>query len=272
VKPPDDAAPRRRILLVVHDSPEGADAAAIAGHLARLLSASVTMLSLTHSFDRRIRAYQRADEAMGEVPARERLSAVGLIEWELPRIANAGKYDLVVLARLGGLDALTGRLLVPLTVRHIHTNVLLVRGKRRTIQNVLACTAGSGASDPVDAAIDLAQRGGARLHVLHVLSHMPLESEGPLEIGQLLELEHPAAQALANAERALRARGVQGGVRTRVGLVVEEIVQEVHDGGYDLVVVGSHESTRGGRLTLDVADYVIGHVPSSVLVVRAWAP
>lgn len=259
-----------RILLHVSDSRESAHAARLTGEIARLLGGGVTMLCVSPSFDRRLRAFQQAEEALGAVRALERRVAAGLLERELPRLANAGRFDMAVLGRLGGLDAITGRLLIPPMIRHLETNTLLVRGKRASLSRVLACTSGAAERFPtVQAAVDLARAAKAQVNVLHVLSQMPLEEEGTTEIEQLLQAEHPAGETLARAREA--TAGVPGSVKLRVGLVVEEILQEIHDGSYDLVVIGAH-GAHDKWLTQDISEYLVNHVPTTLLVVRRWPP
>ena len=73
------------------------------------------------------------------------------------------------------------------------------------------------------------------------------------------------------AAEVLNAAGVEASIKVRVGLVVEEIVAELTEGGYDLLVVGAHRS-QGlvERLLLeDVAADILGESPVPVLVVKA---
>ena len=76
------------------------------------------------------------------------------------------------------------------------------------------------------------------------------------------------------AIRTMRSIGVTSEItpRLRHGLGVDEILAELVEGGYDLLVIGAHRRpglTRWLEIMLDdVADQLLSHAPCSVLVVR----
>jgi nucleotide-binding universal stress UspA family protein len=73
------------------------------------------------------------------------------------------------------------------------------------------------------------------------------------------------------AVSVLNQAGVQAEIKVRVGLVIDEIVAELQEGGYDLLVIGAHRS-QGlvERLLLeDVTADILGHSPVPVLVVKS---
>jgi nucleotide-binding universal stress UspA family protein len=71
----------------------------------------------------------------------------------------------------------------------------------------------------------------------------------------------------------LAAHKVEAEIKIRIGLVVEEIVDELATGGYDLLVVGAHRSNGlVERLLLeDVTADIVPQSPVPVLVVKDTA-
>ena len=75
------------------------------------------------------------------------------------------------------------------------------------------------------------------------------------------------AEGLAILEKAAKVKAVP---KVRHGLVVDEILEEAEQGGYDLIVLGNHR--RGGWrevLVDDIARQVLARALCSVLVVHA---
>ncbi len=155
---------------------------------------------------------------------------------------------------------------------------LLVRGKSQRITRVLLC-AGGDKSIITDAKLTarLARRAGASATVLHVLSQMPLlfgvRTPQERATEAFAATGSPEIVNMNAALDVLRAGGVDGAIKVRIGLVIDEIVAELQEGGYDLLVIGAHRS-QGlvERLLLeDVTADILGHSPVPVLVVKAVA-
>jgi nucleotide-binding universal stress UspA family protein len=191
--------------------------------------------------------------------------------------ANAGPYDLAVFGplrerwsrwlRLGSPPALSAQLPI---------SSLLVRGAARHISRVLICAGG----DPTvieDARLTarLARRTGATATILHVLSQMPMIFGVRTPEERVLEaFEATGAPEVANMRAAvdvLAESDVEAAIKIRIGLVIDEIVAELGEGGYDLLVIGAHRSqTLVERLLLeDVTKDILGQSPVPVLVVKA---
>lgn len=163
-----------------------------------------------------------------------------------------------------------------------HLPLLIVKQVRESIQRILACTAGEA---PGEYCAEWGGRAagwtGASLTILHVMSQVALTVKSKLD-----ELDDTAEQAIRQGTReglhlqkAVALAQQEAGTSSRVepkirhGLVLDEILEEVESGDYDLVAIGAHyvpgnDSFRGLLLD-DIADQIITQCPRNVLVVRA---
>lgn len=264
-----------RILLYVDDSPYWHDAAALVARFARKDRAHVTILSTAWLQMHRTRALREARALLG-LPA-ERVSEVerpGLVEYVLPEVAKEDASDLVVVGRLGSLDRLTNGLVGILLVKRTPASVLLVRPNLERVKSILVCTEGPvrGMTN-VRLALRAAKAFDARLTVLHVASQMGITQRASAELAEgLLDLptgESPEATHLRAAKEEMDRSHVKGRVKVRKGLVVDEILDEVADGGHDLLVIGAH-ATDGKEALLyeDLASLIVRSSPVSTLVIR----
>lgn len=110
--------------------------------------------------------------------------------------------------------------------------------------------------------------------VLHVMSQM---SAGPGVKGEqlrsgteeLIEERAPEGELLRRDVEALENLDIRARAKVRHGLVVEEIVEEVQNGDYDLVVIGAYRGEGWQRILLDdLAHKIIVQLDRPVLVVR----
>ena len=125
-------------------------------------------------------------------------------------------------------------------------------------------------------AVFLGDRFDAPIHLLHV-SHVP----GPLR-PDLTVWAGNASASLAEhvrqeAAQALEQFVVAAGIKDRPGLTVETasgapaatIVTKARDGGFDLIVMGTHGRTGISHLVLgSIAENVVRHAQCPVLTVR----
>ena len=83
------------------------------------------------------------------------------------------------------------------------------------------------------------------------------------------ELRGKAEETLSAEAESLRAAGLRTTVRLRFGNPATEILQEAEDGGYEMIVMGSHgRGVLGGFLLGSVSNRVVHHAKCPVLVVR----
>lgn len=243
-----------KFLICEDGSPTAQEAARYGGELARQAAADIIRLQV-HSGD-----------------------AVAQILNE----ATRGNFNLIVIGSRGGRGL--AKLLMGETASRLAKRspmpLLIVKGKRESARQILVCT---GGETPKLIAAEWGGRvsawTGASVTVLHVMSQLPIA-----EASTLADLQVTADAAIAqgtregkhlqaNVDRA-RECGAHGAItpKLRHGLVLEEIVDEVESGGYDLVVIGAHAVPRGtplgGLLLDDMAGQIIQHCPRPVLVVR----
>lgn len=192
---------------------------------------------------------------------------------------QAGDYDLAVFGPMRERWSRWVRLR-PRTSLSVQLPIssLLVRGSATHISRVLLCAGGDG-TIVADArlTVRLARRAGATARLLHVLSQLPMLFGVRTPAERVTEaFAATGAPEMVNMQAALevlRAGGVSGEIKVRVGLIIDEIVAELQDGQYDLLVIGAHRS-QGlvERLLLeDVTQDILGHSPVPVLVVKTTA-
>lgn len=120
-------------------------------------------------------------------------------------------------------------------------------------------------------AISLAQIMGAEVWALWVRETIPYFAETVSEIAVEEDAAHVYLGKLkAEVERLEREEGFEIHLHSQAGHAAEKIVRYAIEGGFDLIVLGSHgHSGLWGRLLGHTTDRVSEHAPCSVLIVRA---
>jgi nucleotide-binding universal stress UspA family protein len=125
----------------------------------------------------------------------------------------------------------------------------------------------------LDYAVDLAERLGAEITVLHTYGLPVLNALDAEYIPSANEAQHKAAEGQKRLDALIAARSsrkVKMTSHLRVGAAAEEIVAQAKELGVDLVVVGTHGRGAIGRALLgSVATAVLRDAPVPVLTVRA---
>lgn len=277
-----------RVLVYTDGSSDAEEAAALLKKLGAAGKAEVTILGvpkverdtpvIEESADR-IEQTLGADAAEvktvlrpGE-PSREILGEV-----------KRGHYDLVIVARqLRRQARLRLRSTTNQLARHIPAHLLVAREVPEKLNGILIC---SGAEAPSAETVRLAglltAGSGAEIGLLHVMSQVALRPDSPAE-----DLEETAEEAIERqthegdhfqrAIESLRHEGVQSEIRPilRHGLVVDEVLAEIEEGDYDLLVLGSHRQPAMTRwldvLLDDVTGELLTKSPLSTLVIYQQA-
>ena len=164
-------------------------------------------------------------------------------------------------------------------IKSIQPPVLVAIGECEQLKRFLVCT---GGKEFIDQAVQLtgklAAAVSASVTLLHVMAEPPalyadlvrLEEN----VDQLLDSKSELGTNLRRQKRELERLGVSADVRLRHGIVIDQVFEEVRQGGYDLIVTGTSQA-RGllrhyimGDLTRSILN--LANIP--VLVARAGAP
>jgi nucleotide-binding universal stress UspA family protein len=192
----------------------------------------------------------------------------GETEQVLPEKANGGKYITVVspLGRTRIRRLLTGRSIRPL-MEKIREPILYVPEIRFPIKKVLISAGGLGYEAAAEnLALQIAAVNQAEVTILHVVP--PTDLDYPTtrgvrgHIADLAETNTLPGRSLRHALEMAQEAGLNARVMGRQGIVVEEIVEEVQGGNYELVCMGSSYSANTLRqyyapnITAEIADIV----------------
>lgn len=185
--------------------------------------------------------------------------------------------DLIVIGQLGrrGLTRFIMGGTATRIVQYARCAVLLVKGQRSALRNVLVCTAGG---EPGLRAVAVAGRMAAQTQatvtVLHVMSQVALtekayQPELEASAPDLIRRHAREGVHLETALNTLKTWGISGAAKVRHGLVVDEIVTEAREGDYDLLIIGAHLAHGLTRWLLDdVTAHVLEKTHIPILVVR----
>ncbi len=191
--------------------------------------------------------------------------------------AEAWQANIIVIGQAGrrGLTRFIVGSTAMRVVQHAMCSVLLVKGERANVKKILVCTAGG---EPGLRAVALAgwvaERARAAVTILHVMSQVPLSKDAYLP-----DLQANAEDLIARRTRegihlqaaleTLESHVVNRTAKVRHGFIIDEILAELHEGNYDLLVVGAHLARGLSRWLLDdVTARLLEETPLPVLVVR----
>ena len=274
-----------KILVCTDGSPAAEQSALLLNRLGLAGEIQVTLLGVIeeHGDPAALDAsFDRMTGMLGAYPNLSRLVRKGDSFEQILAEAVKHTYDLVVVGGGGQHHGLlhfkvgstTGKL-----ARKLHTHFLVARNVPARIGKVLVCT---GAEAP---AVETMRVGGlmlaglqAEVSVLHVMSQVSLKPGSiPEELvataETAIERKTREGQHLERAIQQLNLAGISGPIipRLRHGLVVDEVLGEVKEGRYDLMVVGAHYQPGQNRwlgiLLDDVTDQLLNQAPCSVLII-----
>lgn len=157
-------------------------------------------------------------------------------------------------------------------VRHAPCSVLAIRPGTAIapFSHVLCPTDFSELSrEVVELAVQLPRPAGAGVTLLHVVDPPPIYNEEPgapdLVTG-LVQRSVGRLDAIASELRPGMREPLE--TRTRIGFAGAQILAELAERSYDLVVMGSHGRSGLQRIFGSVAEKVVRHAPCPVLVAR----
>ena len=188
---------------------------------------------------------------------------------------SANKYDIIVIgSRRRDASGRTYEI-----IKSIEPPVLVAIGACERLSRVLLC---SGGKHFIDDAVRLTGPLAAALHAEVTLFHVM--AEPPAIYAHLMELEEDVNALLASGselgrnllaeKKSLEKLGVAVKVRVRHGFIIDQLLDEMREGNYDLIVSGSSRA-RGPLqhyIMGDVTRRILGSAECSVLVARSRRP
>jgi len=161
-------------------------------------------------------------------------------------------------------------------IKAVEPPVLVAIGACERISRILLCSGGKHFIDP---AVRLTGTLAAALHAEVTLFNVM--AEPPAIYAHLIELEEDVDALLRSGselgrnllaeKKALEKLGVAVKVRVRHGFIVDQLLKEMREGNYDLIVSGSSRARGPLRHYImgDVTEAILENAESSVLVARS---
>lgn len=188
-----------------------------------------------------------------------------------------GDYDMVIL----GTRTVHGFSLFKLSgvartvTKKVPIPILVVKHAPIKLQRILICTSGQEREPTaIQTGLHLASLAGATVRLLYVADPMPHMYSG-LEtmeetVEELLDSGTPIAEQLRREVEMFDNVSVDAQLIKRHGLVVDEILKEIEEIPYDLVIIGAtdHEAFWQALVLGRVSPYVVENASCSVLVVH----
>ena len=273
------------ILICSDGTPASDDAARLGGILAHATKAQVMLLGiaenpsdeqpLRQALDRQTDILRQAGVALQTVI--QMGEPIGQILGQ----TSGKKYDLIVIGSRRSTEA--GRSWQSHRtyeiIKAVEPSVLVAIGTRERLSRILLC---SGGKHFIDDAVRLTGTLAAPLHAQVTLFHVM--AEPPAIYAHLTELEEDVSALLASGselgrnlvaeKKALEKHGVVVNVRVRHGFIIDQLLDEIREGDYDLIVTGSSRA-RGPLqhyIMGDVTQRILASAECSVLVVRYRSP
>ncbi|HKS31038.1 MAG TPA: universal stress protein, partial [Chthoniobacterales bacterium] len=191
---------------------------------------------------------------------------------------SATKYDLIVIGsrRKNDSSHFWQSQRTYEIIKAMEPPVLVAIGTHERVSRILLC---SGGKRFIDDAVRLTATLAAPLHAEVTLFHVM--AEPPAIYAHLIELEEDVDALLAShselgrnlaaEKKALEKLGVAVKIRIRHGFIIEQLLEEMREGNYDLIVSGSTR-TRGPLrhyIMGDVTHRILDSAECSVLIARS---
>ncbi len=159
-------------------------------------------------------------------------------------------------------------------IKEVSSPVLSVAGDTTSISRILIC---SGGKRYIDDAVLLTGKIAAGLNATVTLLHVTSEPPGILahlprmeqDAEFLLRSQSELAQNLRREKETLESMGVRTEAKLRHGGVLDQVLREIREGNYDLVVTGSALSRSFRTYILgDITREILNRATCAVLVAR----
>jgi sulfate transport system ATP-binding protein len=233
------AHPGLNFLVVTDGSPQAQAALSLAGQIARLAHARLTLLGYGEPAAKLQSHLHAAKEQLGSGLAalQVKIAAKGLAE-AIAREVEHHPFDLVVLGLQRREEDVA---LAELILQSGEHHLLLVPNRQSPPARALICVAsGEPGKEDVLFAGRLVRHLGAEATLLAVLTEEENQSTAQSRVERFL----------SSGVRTLELLGVPAKTTIRSGPVRQEITNEVATGGYDLLVMGAPLPKPDGRVSL----------------------
>ena len=195
---------------------------------------------------------------------------------EIVKRTRETRYDLVVIgaARKETRGAFWMSSKSYKLIKEVSSPVLSVAGDTTSISRILIC---SGGKRYIDDAVLLTGKIAAGLNASVTLLHVTSEPPGILahlprmeqDAEFLLRSQSELAQNLRREKETLESMGVRTEAKLRHGGVLDQVLREIREGNYDLVVTGSALSRSFRTYILgDITREILNRATCAVLVAR----
>jgi nucleotide-binding universal stress UspA family protein len=252
--------------------------------LARALNTSLKVLAVAGERDSSTQRQQLMEAVHNKVEpvaaSTEIVPLVGYADEVILQYLGKNPADLFIMGAFQDRGAGSSTAIGPTAQRlmqHAPTSVWMDKGRRAELRRVLACVAVDD-QVVVDVAAQLARAVGAELSILHVVppsaaSYLATLAANDEHADSSLAVTHALSQGthlstvLQGWIGQLEREGMgQDALLLERGTPAETILKVAHDGGYDLIVVGSQSGP--GKFLGSVANSVVRFAQQSVMVVR----
>ena len=270
-----------KILVCTDESEQARDALRFTKTIVAASDARITLLGITEKKENQEKILEALKQGQRSLQAKqldvEIVPKAGQPIQEIIKCTKETEYDLVVIgvskkSRRGPylLSAKAYRI-----IKSITPPVLVVIGGGDKVNRVLVCSGGeNNLTKGLELVKEIGRLNKARITLLHVLAEPPAIYSGMIKLqkdaDRLLSSHSLLGMKLRKEKEVLDERGLITEVKLRLGSVSGEVIREINDGHYDLVVAGSSQ-VHGifGRYILgNVTRHIVNHAERPVLIVR----
>lgn len=272
-----------RILLCTDGSPHGQAALSYGALIAQRSPVPATLLGVLEQPTDLVvleNALEEGQRLLEGAPSPQVKIRQGHAAEEILNEAIQEYYNMIVIGARGrrGITRFLLGSTSERVARHAPVPVLIVQGAQQALRRVLICTAGGNPGfKAVEVGGQVAGLTGAQVTVLHIISQvaatvsLPHELLDDLEASAEILMKRNTREGvhLRKALDILSGLDVDSRACVRHGLVVDEILVEVQEGDFDLVVIGAQVAEGLIRFLLeDVTHQVVANIDRPVLVAK----
>lgn len=269
------------LLICSEGSEQASRAARLGATIAVGCQAKVTLLGITeHSADAKplLESLEKGQKLLLEKKVEtELILKHGAPIEEIIKTTEQAAFDLVIIGAvrkdMQGLFWMSSKTYK--IIKSIRPPVLSVSGRCNQVKKVLISSGGKPyIDDAVKLSSAIASGTGASITLLHVMPSVPpIYNQWPRmeeAVEWVLESQSELGVNLKRERDMIVSAGVPAEVKLRKGGVISEILKEIREGQYDLVVVGSTPQARLRTYMLgDIAREIINRAECAVLVGRS---